>query len=1055
MRLDIAPFAYREEDASGDSVTLRWEEPRDLHRVMLRFADSGQTPRPGDIEIAYWKSHWPQVRVSLSDFSRGAIGGVGWAARDDWFNGEWKRADVTARAKDGEITFAFAPLGRREFPELQEEYNVRFRTAVKLRVRVPEGSARIGGIRVYTNSVVQTRRIAVELGCGQQQRSPWDGVVKVYNGTLHDLAPPNADDPRLRLRVACAQAGVLSADHTVVTVRTPSLGVSFRPEDLDRGAIWVRDLGVLVTDTRSNLRYSPLLASRLVTGMSCYDRILQQPEQGLKGAMRGQQPKEPMHFIVGCEGARQKFGVAPNGDIFTWIGYIREVQAGDTPRVGWEDLGCALRFGWDDWLPNGRRLVNGYLPLLEAAYTKGALDVQQDVFATPLDQSILSGPIAGDAVIACLCRLTFRNNGPAPLSVAQPFRVFGYQESVGGISRNTGKPTYHEHLRVDKDEVLATFPKTYFRMLVDTRGRGELVQAEGDLSYRLELGPGESHAIVLKIPFLSLLSAEEISRLRGKDFDHEREEVIEYWKRRIAPATEVVTPEPDINDFSRAILTHILINDDHEVGSDRIMGRVSSFHYGNFSNETIMQVMELDRRGYHQEARRHLDTFLHYQGTRGLPGNFQSKEGIFYGSGGYECGDYNQHHGWVLWGLAEHYRFTGDRDWLAKIADKLIAGCDWVIGERQATMRTDATGGRTLEYGFLPAGSLEDVTDFCYWLTTNCLTYRGLEAAAEALADIGHPDGARLAREAKAYREDLLAGFRESMVRSAVVRLRDGTYVPSFPVRLYLRGRDFGWIRNVLEGAIWLTTTVLDPCSQESTWIMKDFEDNLYLDAPYNYPLEDFEREWFSRGGFSMQPNLVYSISPHLLRDHIEHFLRAYFNAFAATFRRDIRAMAEHALPTLVEWEGDHFKTSDEAMSSLWLRTMFIQEDGDTLYLGRGLPRAWVGSEHGVAIRRAATYFGPMSFELRTLDDGARIVASIDPPTRRPPQKVVVRFRHASKARLIGVVVNGEPFGSTSTSLGVNAQDRPVGDLDGEREWVVLPGLSEPTTVEAHFSPPL
>jgi len=328
------------------------------------------------------------------------------------------------------------------------------------------------------------------------------------------------------------------------------------------------------------------------------------------------------------------------------------------------------------------------------------------------------------------------------------------------------------------------------------------------------------------------------------------------------------------------------------------------------------------------------------------------------------------------------------------------------------------------------------VTEFCYWLSTNALTCRGLAAAAAVLAEVGHPEGERLAREAAAYREDLRAGFRESRDRSPVVRLRDGSYVPHHPSRLYWRGRDFGWIREVLEGSINLATTVLDPESQEARWVLEDYEDNRYLDAPYNYPLEDFGRDWFSQGGFSMQPNLLYFVPPYLWRDEIEHFLRAFFNGFAACWRGDLRAMTEHPLPRLWDWAGDHFKSSDEAMAAMWLRMMFVQEQGQRLYLGRGLPRAWLGSEQGVSIRDAATHFGRMSLQMAPAEGGRRISALIDPPTRRLPEQVYVRFRHPERARLVGARVNGQATAS----------------FDPEKEWVVLPGLRERTTVEGVFA---
>ena len=1036
MKLDIAPFAYREEACDGRRLVLRWEEPRDVHQVRLSLSENGRPPKRNEMKVYYWRCYWPKHRATAEDLARGATGRAGWKPRDDWFNGEWAPADAVVRVKGRSVSVAFAPLARREFPDLVD-FNVRYRQTMAVRIDLLEGCAQARGVQVFTGSILKSRDIVVELGCGRDAPVKWEGRVEVYNGVLLEVAGPDAKGARLRIRVACANPGPLSYDRTIVTLRSDAVDFSFRPDDLDCGRpIWIADLGVLVSEAKQNLRYSPELAPSLRAGRCVYDAIAGEPEQSLSRAVREQPPKQPMHFIVGCEGARQRFGVAHNGDVFAHVGFIRRVPARETERLGWEGDAFALRFGWDDWLVSGRRIARGYLPLIEARYSRGALDVNLEAFATPLGQSTLAGPVDGDAAIVCMVRLTFVNNGDNALSVAQPFNFMTYSEThVSPISRNHATPTVLERLSVEGDLVWAGGQTKYLRMAVDTRGQGELVSGDEGLHYRLELPPAASHSIVLKVPFVCILSAEEVAAIQAKVFETEQAEALRYWEARAANASEIVTPEPDINDFYRSIITHILINDHREPGSDRLIGRVGSFHYGNFSNEAVMQIMELDRRGLHDEARRHYETYLHYQGTVGLPGNFQGKDGVFYGSGGYEHGDYNQHHGWVLWGLAEHYQFTGDREWLLKIADKLIAGCDWVIRERQSTRRYDASGAKALEHGFLPAGSLEDVIDFCYWLSTNALTYRGLKAAAAALKEAGHPDGERLVREADSYGEDLLAGFRESMIRCPVVALRDGTYVPHFPSRLYWRGRDFGWIREALEGAINLTTTVLEPQSQESTWILKDYEDNLYIDAPYCYPLEDFEAQWFSRGGFSMQPNLVYFPPPYLLRDQIEHFLRAFFNGFAACWRADIRAMTEHPLPGLSDWAGDHFKSSDESMAAMWLRMMFVQEDGDTLYLGLGIPRAWLASKEGVAIRNAATHFGPLSFEMRALDEGRLMVAEIEPPLRRAPERLVVRFRHPQKARMVDVMVNGQT----------------VETFDAEKEWVILPGLREKTTVEARF----
>ena len=51
----------------------------------------------------------------------------------------------------------------------------------------------------------------------------------------------------------------------------------------------------------------------------------------------------------------------------------------------------------------------------------------------------------------------------------------------------------------------------------------------------------------------------------------------------------------------------------------------------------------------------------------------------------------------------------------------------------------------------------------------------------------------------------------------------------------------------------------------------------------------------------------------------------------------------EHSLPELGYPAGDHFKTSDEAQSTYWLRLMFVHEQGDDLYLGQAIPALLAG----------------------------------------------------------------------------------------------------------------
>ena len=98
---------------------------------------------------------------------------------------------------------------------------------------------------------------------------------------------------------------------------------------------------------------------------------------------------------------------------------------------------------------------------------------------------------------------------------------------------------------------------------------------------------------------------------------------------------------------------------------------------------------------------------------------------------------------------------------------------------RRVTLK-ELPQSRGRERGFLPAGALEDVDDYFYWLSTNCLTWRGLDSTAEALETYGHAEAARFRKEADAFRRDLIRGFETARRHSPLIRLRDGRWVPHY-----------------------------------------------------------------------------------------------------------------------------------------------------------------------------------------------------------------------------------------------------------------------------------
>ena len=71
----------------------------------------------------------------------------------------------------------------------------------------------------------------------------------------------------------------------------------------------------------------------------------------------------------------------------------------------------------------------------------------------------------------------------------------------------------------------------------------------------------------------------------------------------------------------------------------------------------------------------------------------------------------------------------------------------------------------------------------------------GLRDMALALEDIRHPRAAELREQADAFMNDLRTAIRRMTELAPVTRLRDGTYSPYVPTRLYQRFRYFGPLR--------------------------------------------------------------------------------------------------------------------------------------------------------------------------------------------------------------------------------------------------------------------
>jgi hypothetical protein len=630
-------------------------------------------------------------------------------------------------------------------------------------------------------------------------------------------------------------------------------------------------------------------------------------------------------------------------------------------------------------------------------------------------QRIHEGELTYHEPTAALVRFRFRNTGD---TVVQALLPLSFTEDSDRY-----RYSYADSYRLPPPKKLVYTPVTIAGGQVTSIHNGATglrAAYTGDMTLMTEgagpawarsLQPGESCELIVKIPFVDLDTASEQQALAALDFDKACREVTAYWRAEVQAGAVLKTPVPHLNAVHASHAAYIEFSDNVlESDPQLITTSVGTSTYANFINESVMIIQELDQRGFTAGVRQRLQLYVAGQGEARQPGNFTDFDGAFYGAKGWEEGDYNQHHGWALWYLSEHYLFSHDADWFASVASAVIKGADWVFRQRQETRR-ELPHSRGWERGFLPAGSLEDVTDFYYWLSTNVLTWRGTNAAARALEQAGHPQAARVRAESDLFRQDLIRGLELNRKYAPLVRLRDGRWVPQYPSRLYSRGRDYGWIRQILEGAVYLLISGLyDPKSRQADWILNDYQDNLYHTPPYGYVIRDLENNFWGRGGFSMQPNLLAGLMPHLDRDEIEVYLWMFFNAFVSCYREEINGMVEHPLPELGFDNSATIKTSDEANSVMWLRYMLVYSTPDLLHLGRAIPRAWLNDGETTSLARVRTHYGEVDacWTSHLAESSLVFDGNLQCPQDAP--KTLVRFRHPEQAQIKSVSVNGKAW---------------------------------------------
>ncbi len=1031
---------------------IEWDEPRDVRQVEVEFPDARSVPLPNALRVEYWVSSWPPRWSG------------GWTKTDTPWQGEWRPLSTTAEVSGKSLVFRIQPLSESENSNARNVpgYTPSFRRTLKVRLRFTGHAARFRALHIYGDSRWAVRVINVQTGIDGHAQEPVS--VTAYNGWVAETLAFEARPPGIQIKVLYSDHSPDSSDRTILTLHAGAEAFGVSIDDLiGRKAIYVKPLGIFLGDAAVKEDFAAYLESgSFRPGEDIMSRVSRHSEQTLNQAFAeiprlAFAARESAHHLryipLGFPTSREKYGLDFNGNAFISKESSKAMKE-DLARMLWQGDQIYFRLGTGT-VPDFRErefgakqdLLEGYLPLVMTRWQTDGVKYQEEAYATLLDAPLDDLHLRGDEVSVLLLRLR-ASNPDAKAGEAQVWFCVSPQEQQDlkkGLLFGTGDPAgdyaaprlrakieaVEGHLEIRElspaaDQTPATSsPPNSGKENPPPNGSRRAVL------WKVSLPAHGSAILDITIPFRTLVTSNDQESLRQISFDKRRDETLAYWRRALAPGMRVHVPDEELNRFFRAALQHILVTDERDVKTGLDMCACATFDYKMFANETDVQVRLLDMRGLHDWAWRCLRPIIELQGSKPFPGNFRDTSAIFHGvrvdaEHDYTHVGYNLNHGWTLWTLAEHYLFTRDDEWLRSIEPHLLKAANWIISERQATMQRMPDGTPVPEYGLLPAGQLEDNEDFAYWFAVNGYAYRGLRAAAQAESAIDAAAGTRLGKEADAYRADIRRAVFHAMSIAPVVPLRDGTFVPTIPPRAALHGRDLGWIRNTLYGAHALVDCgVFDPDEPVATWTLQNYEDNLFMSDD---ALSVSDRDWFSRGGIALQPTMVNTFVSYLRRDQLPQALRAYYNDFAVSYYPDVSAFTEW-VPSLGLGGGPFFKTSDEAESLIWLRLMLVREEGNSLYLNSGAPRAWFLPGRTIEVEGAATFFGDTGFRVEAHPEEGFIVAHVSPPQRSHPQEIQLRLRHPEGKPMLRVEVNGRSWNKFNPQKELIALPSDQGEL--------------------------
>lgn len=1070
-------------NSSSDSsdIGIFWWDARDIERIEVNYDTKITDDHMVSPVIKYWQQSWPETPPQMPSKED---------LEDDSWQGNWMTAATDVKVNGNIHVYTFKPLTVQENPNAGYLPGpIIYRRTLKVRLVYPEKHQAIRSVQVFSVSKEKNSSVRIELVDSKKNNAAIEGSLEVFNGRMKDISGWHWDSrdkktglQSFRLNLNGKPKGIVadiyssskslpgSNDETVITFRSAQRTFSVSLNDIEKGPVYIPYFNAYLTKSTDTVTFS---RANVVNGKTTREKILDEPEQSYDRARKEIPALDPTSRVSGgyidlplaADASWQKFAVQWGGNILIDKAETK-AQGKELLRCNWigDDLRWNLGTGRVPVFKRTREncqmsLMNDYLPIVQSAWNHEGLNYREEAFTTLLRGPLSPDDPGRDEQTPAILMVKLMISNPSNHSDTSNVWLSG-NKALTGIKKDGD-------FLMDQIEG-KNYIRCYMPSLAKSAEKIDLLR-ETDGAFRIihrqtPLEPNSSQTLYFYFPFVGDLTSGSQKEMASLGYESQKNRVVSYWRDLVTKGSIYNVPERKFNEMGKAIIPHIRMSVTKDPKSGLYMVPAAAFSYKVYPNEAVFQTLLLDRLGDFKTSADYLNTFMELQGSAKLPGTFTGdQKDVFFGTkfdsiyNMTEGNGYNMHHGAVLWGLARHYLYSGDREWLLKAAPHMIRAANWIIGQRAHTKLLDENGNKVAHYGLLPAGVLEDVHDWQFWYTTNAYACMGMETMAKAFEKAGLPQAGFFKLEAEAYHNDIRQSMERASELCPVIRLRNNTYVPYVPSRPYQRFRYFGpkkaeyydryhkgiyptlrlsAIREALYGPIVLLKAgLIDADEPMADWVLDDWEDNLTLSSSLNLNVHGRvdDEYWFSRGGMVFQANLQNPVGIYLIRQEIPATIRGLYDNFVACLYPDINAQTEEYR----EWghgSGPFYKCPDEARFVSQVCDLLVVEKNDEIWLAAGTPRRWLEAGQNIEVKSARTEYGKVSYLLRPGKLAETIEADIQLP--------------AATCSKIFLFVRS-PFQKPIRQVTINGQDWK--EWDAEKESVVIPQTTKNVQVTISY----